>query len=382
MTSKIFSVPFNTDFDNYLSNIVDKYHEHIAEVYFPLPADIVPNARGSLNIMTSDNIIELSKYLVKKDIRPVGLFNSTWTPIEVYANDYMSEVIDRMEPLVEAGMTKIIVNNYYIIAAHIFDKSISGLEVSASINSRHDTADKVMSHVAFSKPKHVYLDRSFNRKLNEFKNVAQSLKTLGIKTSILANEGCLYNCPFKTDHDSQLGMASFAGCDFLEYTSRVLGRYAGLNETITNLNTSTGCRKVYELNPWYLLKSPFIRPEDLDKYLPYVDYIKLAGRNRPTEWIENVLSAYISRSYDGSIIDLLDVADSHTLKPELYMNKKLEGVLALNGDCHKVCVSCGRCKKFFDENCIGIKSEQITCDDIEDLDGTIKEAVNTMSKEG
>ena len=116
MTHKFLSVAYNTDFDNYITNIVDKYHEHIAEVYFPLPADVLPNARGSLKLMDSEHIIKLCKYLVGKNIRPVGLFNSSWTPVEVYANEYMNYVVDRIEPLVDAGMTKLIVNNYYIIS--------------------------------------------------------------------------------------------------------------------------------------------------------------------------------------------------------------------------------------------------------------------------
>lgn len=381
-TKKIFSVPYNTDHDNFIRTIVDKYNEHIAEVYFPLPAYALPNARGSHRIMDTKDAVELATYLVKKGIRPVGLFNSTWTPVELYAEEHMRAVLDSIEPIFEAGVNKFIVNNYYVIAGKIFERTFSGVEISASINSRHDTVDKVLSHVAFTKPRHVYIDRSFNRKWYEFINLTQSLKTLNIESTVLANEGCLYNCPFKTDHDSQIGMASYMGEDFLRYTGAVMHKYTDINENICNLNTTVGCRKVYELNPWYLLKSPFIRPEDLDKYIPYVDYVKLAGRNRQTEWIENVLQAYINRSYSGSIVDLLDVADSHTLKPELYMNKKLDGILEMTANCHKVCMSCGKCKKFYDERCLGVQSEQVTCDDINaEMDESIKNAVETMSKE-
>lgn len=363
-SKKIFCVPFNTDFDEYPDTIVEKYKDHIAEVYFPLPSELLPNARGSMQSLNTDSIIKFARYLVSRNITPVALFNSSWTPVEAYANEYIGDVINKVREMYNAGVSKIIVGNYYIVAGRIFENSIPGIQVSASINSRHDTPDKVMAHVGFCRPKHVYLDRSFNRKWNEFMHVTKALRMVNIQTSVLANEGCLYGCPFKTDHDVQIGMASYHGTEFLQYTSSILGKYDNLNETIQGLNDTIGCANVYRRNPWYLLKSPFIRPEDLDKYLPYVDYVKLAGRNRNTAWIENMLQAYINRSYDGSLLDILDVADIQALDAEKYNNKELDGIMEMTSKCHKVCISCGKCSKFYDEHCLKIKSTQVTEDDM------------------
>ena len=377
---KIFSVAYNGDFVPYMKEVVEKYHEHIAEVYFPLPADVLPNARGSNEIMNTKHIMDLCFCLQKFNIRPVGLFNSVWTPIEVYSNEYMSYALDRIEELFDAGMTKLIVNNYYLISTGIIKNSIKGLEITASINSRHDTPDKVLAHVAFNSPTHVYLDRSFNRKLTEFDNVVASLNELGIESSVLVNEGCLYNCPFKTDHDNQISMASYGGHDFLNYSARIASNYPKINENLSRLNIDSGCGRVYKTNPWYLLKSPFIRPEDLDRYLGGATYAKIAGRNRSTEWIANVVKAYVDRSYDGSIVDLIDVADVDTIAPEPFANKKLGGLLKLNGDCHKVCMSCGKCKKYFDEVCLGGESSQLTIDDIAPVDAQIRANIEKLNE--
>jgi hypothetical protein len=135
-------------------------------------------------------------------------------------------------------------------------------------------------------------------------------------------------------------------------------------------------------NPWKILTTPFIRPEDIHHYEKLgVSEIKLTDRFNSTETLIKKTKAYLDRSYDGNLLDLLsfylltkessfkkrklyipkdkvlgiiDIEKRLKLSstPELYIdNKKLDGFLDFfiknNIDCtDRLCDKCNWCKNF------------------------------------
>jgi hypothetical protein len=112
-------------------------------------------------------------------------------------------------------------------------------------------------------------------------------KTLGVQ----ANSGCLRQCPFQQFHDNLHGhdrqAQSKAGetLDFSVFRCRT--HYA---------------RGRYE----DFLRATWLRPEDLPRYEPFVDIVKLATRRHPDPVA--VLTAYATYSYDGDLTRLMDPA--------------------------------------------------------------------------
>lgn len=50
----------------------------------------------------------------------------------------------------------------------------------------------------------------------------------------------------------------------------------------------------------------WIRPEDLHYYEEIgINRFKIAGRNKKTEWLVNVVKAYSERKYEGNLLDIL-----------------------------------------------------------------------------
>ena len=91
------------------------------------------------------------------------------------------------------------------------------------------------------------------------------------------------------------------------------------------------------------LRSTWIRPEDLPEYERFVDVVKLATRRHPHP--VEVLNAYATYSYDGSLADLMDAC--HTF-PKSFDNKSFDAAPELWREvrgCVRAndCGHCGRC---------------------------------------
>jgi collagenase-like PrtC family protease len=132
-------------------------------------------------------------------------------------------------------------------------------------------------------------------------------------------------------------------------------------------------------NPYELLRSGWIRPEDQSYYEEAgVDVIKITERYDSTETLITKARAYLTQNYSGNFFDLLSLhprrsgkisavktkrylnkagllqqAKIHKLLeelPELYLdNRQLDGFLSyfLEKDCEDLlCSECGHCAKF------------------------------------
>ena len=162
--------------------------------------------------------------------------------------------------------------------------------------------------------------------------IAQQLRDLqpGIRIELLANEGCLPHCPCKLSHDAYIALANLDGRDLTH-----------------DLNCRAGCIRLLEEQPHRLLQSPFIRPEDVDLYLYHVDTIKLCGRTLGAGFLENVITAYRRRRYDGNLLDLLDA--TAWLAERLYVDNRMLSFdfAAMLAQCDNRCDQCGFCRELF-----------------------------------
>lgn len=58
--------------------------------------------------------------------------------------------------------------------------------------------------------------------------------------------------------------------------------------------------------PSEIIKSPWIRPEDISEYFNLgINFIKISSRRMPADWILRCANAYISGHYDGNLFDLI-----------------------------------------------------------------------------
>lgn len=159
-------------------------------------------------------------------------------------------------------------------------------------------------------------------------------KSVDCELELLANEMCLYDCPYRAYHYDLMAHASQDG------------------ESLANVEyPHLMCTMRRMADPGEFLKARFLRPEDVVRYEAIgLDLIKLAGRGRDTEGLLRAVSAYLVRRYEGNLLDITDLGFFQAPgapRPEVFIdNRALDGFLDKVGavDCRRACgVTCSLC---------------------------------------
>ena len=178
-----------------------------------------------------------------------------------------------------------------------------------------------------------YAGRNAHRRLDYVKEMSAWAKAHGKTMGMQVNSGCLRDCPFHTFHNNLHGhnrMGQSAAAEKFGFTNFL-------------------CRTVFELGRHEeFLRAIWIRPEDLPRYEPYVDVVKLATRRHPNP--DKILAAYATCSYAG---DLAEIMDPFYRFPNTMDNAAL-GASPLwpeVRDCPDAgrCRGCGKCKRLLAE---------------------------------
>lgn len=211
------------------------------------------------------------------------------------------------------------------------------IDVRASVNMRLATVQAM----DYLKPwfDSFYIGRDVQRNLDAVRRFSDWARANGKRIGILANSGCLRNCPWQTYHDNLVAHSTEA--------AKKLG-VSGFNPHL--------CWTLYRnaANFPQIMKATWIRPEDLSRYDSLVDFVKLATRQHSRPRL--VVDAYATRSHRGDLLDLLEpgfapafhragVALDNTRFPSDWAERA--------GRCARECENCGYCEKVFAAVCRG-----------------------------
>jgi collagenase-like PrtC family protease len=109
------------------------------------------------------------------------------------------------------------------------------------------------------------------------------------------------------------------------------------------------CHNIIKQDPSQILKSGWIRPEDLRKYADITNYYKLVGRDLPNSKVLRSVKAYMQESWDGDLMDIVASSlGAFALKHGIYLdNKKLGEVGFFNqvSNCGQKCYQCNYCEE-------------------------------------
>ena len=173
-----------------------------------------------------------------------------------------------------------------------------------------------------------------NHDLSLLRIIRRSIKC---KIRLVANGGCIRNCPVYLSHrlldsHSQVDKQGAVALDY--YRGRCMTRRLK--------------------NPELFIRSDWIRPEDTGVYDDLgIDSFQLVDTSSSGERMLKITGAYLSGSFDGNLIDLLQNFPHSTADPDslpqarvFIDNKKLDGfLLNMPNDCdRRSCNSCSYCK--------------------------------------
>jgi len=332
-------VPFIPD-DDYV-RFLNQQIARIHSLYFSLYAEAAADSRHRfLSLKIEDLIERLSR--IPGPFRYVLLNSRFHLPQDQFHPDSLKSVTRRLHVLLDSGNLDGIVfaDLYYLRALSDADPDLARrLEAVPSINCMPDTFDKVeatlegIAGTGFRLPRKYVLDRSLNRNPEVLYEVAGRCreKYPCMNLGLLANEGCLYQCPYKPAHDAQISLV-----------------HMDIHIDTYGVNRDLGCMRTLREHPHLLFKSPFIRPEDADAYADAVDFIKLSGRTLGPDFLRRVVTAYIRGEYTGNLLELLDsmewfAAECHIPNHELPADFHDRMV-----SCDKSCGECEACRYLFE----------------------------------
>jgi len=322
------------EFINGNSDCIDSVHFSL------MGAKRLDNRIDPLSIDNLDTIIRMMEQVRIKN--KYLLLNSLfYGPDLLTKNEHLAHLIDCLEKCVNAGVVKgIIYCDQFLLQSLSVEapELAKSLEAVPGTNTMLDSRAKISSHLAyisetnFQLPSKITLDRSLNR---NFENLTDTVNWCRqaypeIRIELLANEGCLPFCPYRNSHDAYIALGNHEGAD-----------------NSFHINNTLGCRQLLDKQPYRLLQSPFIRPEDVDSYLSQADLILLSGRAQGLDFLKKTVSAYIARSHEGNLLELLD--SMNWLGNHLYIeNSALSFDFAnMLSVCDNRCNSCGFCIELF-----------------------------------
>jgi len=309
-------------------------HPAVKEVYFPWVGE--PSGRPKLGYEEEDDPAELEAALrrdllrlkvagVKLDL----LLNANCYGAEAMGSGLGKRIVDIVSTLRSWECEPDVCTTASPFVAHVLKESFPEIETRASVNMRLTTlqAFRYLAPLFDS----YYLGRDVQRNLETVRRFSGWCHSNGKKLCVLANSGCLRNCPWQTFHDNLI---------------------AHSDEAMRVENTKGWCPHLCwtmyrdKSNFPEVLKSTWVRPEDIHRYEGLVDIVKLATRQHANP--DMVISAYERGSFDGNLLDLFEPGFSPAFFPVFVDNTAFPADwFDRVASCVRECGNCGYCERTF-----------------------------------
>jgi hypothetical protein len=269
-----------------ICDCLEQYGEAVAELYFPVRD--MPDGRG-MSIFGEAEEKEMLAEL--KEIKSKGIkLNMLWNANCYGAQALSKDLADKVKRTIEKLFTYIefeIVTTSSLFIASVIKKTFKELEVRASVNM--DIGSKNEIRYLENYFDSFCVARSLNRDKKNLKELSAYAHSSGKKVYLLANSGCLQNCPAHAFHDNLVAHEhEIARHENLMQFKGICWDFYGKNRSQKDF---------WENSTWVL-------PEQIDDYEGIVDGIKIATRVHSNPGM--VIEAYAQRYYDGNVLGLME----------------------------------------------------------------------------
>ena len=200
MSKKIFSIPLNpklTEFQfNDFLEFVREHKEYIYDIYFTcrMPP-FMQDAMGDVFLTEKDHFGALDN--------AIGLSKSTGVPLSATFNNTLVRptqqnldlFIKNFKQVYSSGVIQsITIPHTHWVATGLIQQEFPDLEIKNTI-LRNVTEPREVVALGEAGFHYVNLDRDLMRDHDRLKAIKRAKEHAGVKLSLLANEGCLGNCP-------------------------------------------------------------------------------------------------------------------------------------------------------------------------------------------
>ena len=262
-----------------------------------LPFDVVGGARPGFVLPQVDRnyVGRYIKACHERGLEFSYLLNAPCLGNLQYSKKGYGQLIELLEWIDQSGADAVTIGLPYLI--DLVRKRFPRLKVKVSTTARVNTVRKALQYEDMG-VEEIIIDEHINR---EFKTLEAIRKAVKCNLELIVNNICLWQCPYNYEHVNHDGHASREGEEedycYLQYPG-----YLCLYRKLTD--------------PVELLKSPWIRPEDIPHYeaIGY-EHFKITERFKKTSLLLEHVKAYENRRYDGNLLDLFTLPRKGAFTP-------------------------------------------------------------------
>jgi collagenase-like PrtC family protease len=331
-----FELPYTAGIKKYIDSLDNDSRSSISDIYFS-DERLSSSARYIWYDSEAGEDSKWNELLALKKMYGIDL-HYVITP-SVWRNDsYNEKGLSRIKSILDKvwnkGCTWLTVNNPLLLRMEKFRDDIPPFKIKLSINNHISTLEEVQFAYRTAGLRHFVLDRKINRNFDELKRISDWLKTVdNTSITLLAQESCIPDCQWKNV------------CDNLLSTYHQTSMHE-VND-LQNIHNANLCGNYYEDEaPQDIFKSPFILPTALCYYAEYVDYIKLAGRERDITEFSKTIDCYLKGSDNMTIHTILPKATSRLTGTNL-VELTDHGCAVKWLNCKSKCAECNFCDKLY-----------------------------------
>ena len=338
-----FYVATNWDFD-----LIDQLAKYpVTDLYGVADHSIVGGGRPSflLKNISDEEIAEYISRVHKNKMEFSYLLNAPCMDNLEYDPHYHKELLKYIQWISDIGTDNVIVTIPFLI--QLIKEQFPKLKIRVSTIAHVNSVNRAKFYEMLGASE-ITPDVMINRDFKTLENIQKAVKC---KIVLLLTDGCLYQCPFRYYHYNIVGHSSQTHQQFER-------NY--IDTCILN------CSTIKFSDPTEVIKSRWIRPEDLSHYEAIgINKFKIAGRRMSTEWIVRAVKAFSSRKYEGNLIDIIQ-GFSMTVGVEKDPNAKLTETV-LKESKSKLIIDNTKLDGFIDffkkQNCIAMCNECNYCEE-------------------
>ncbi|OAT83600.1 hypothetical protein [Desulfotomaculum copahuensis] len=208
-----------------------------------------------------------------------------------FKNDYAARLLAFFDQIVNGlGADTVVLTVPYLI--EMVKRNFPRVGVKASVIA-HINSIPLLMHFQELGVDMIVLDYMQNR---NFPFLREAVKAARVPLELHTNDCCLYGCPYRQYHYNINGHADQE--DYLSRANSIQVDYCLLK-----------CGLYFYRHPEELIKSRWIRPEDVEVYERIgINHFKGGNRQWERERLRRLAGAYLARRWDGNLLELLAVA--------------------------------------------------------------------------
>ena len=331
-----------TSWDDDLLTQLEKHgiQNKISELFGSLNTSVVGSGRASFAL--PEISMEDAKAHIKKahtlGIKFNYLLNASCMGNREFTKDGREKIFELLDWLNECEVDMVTVSLPYFV--DIIKRYYPKIGVSISVTNRIDSVAtaKIWEGMGVDR---LVLDPMKNRDFELLRGIRNAIKC---ELEAMVNTVCVLGCPFLNYH-----------YNIFAHGSQEQDGKTPIQHKLATSYLVIRCEQI-KLNDFSeIIKSPFIRPEDIKTYRGIgIEFFKIKGRASSTNAILETVTAYAEEKYNGNLLDIIPLIPSSRgdesrilADPPIYIdNQKLNGFLDYfeSSQCRTSCHMCNYCK--------------------------------------